>query len=301
MDFHAKSPSSKNHHGWVILDKPEGLSSTRLGTRLKRLTGQKSIGHVGTLDPAASGVLLFALGEATKLIPYYHHTGKTYTFFLHFGEQRDTGDAEGQVIATSSGRPSLDEIQQILPKFLGNQFQKPPAYSAIRIDGQRAYHLARNQETVDLKPRPINIHSLELMSWHGEYCQLQVSCTTGTYVRSLGEDIAKALHTVAYVNHIRRIQDGKFSEIHTISLEKLDEMIHKLGVCASVKPLGFVLDDIPAITVWCDEAQRLRNGQSVQSPDQPDTPTVRIEMDGCLIGMGTVSSGVLFPKRILNI
>ena len=108
MDFHAKSPSSKNHHGWVILDKPEGLSSTRLGTRLKRLTGQKSIGHVGTLDPAASGVLLFALGEATKLIPYYHHTGKKYTFFLHFVEQRDTGEAEGQVIATSSGRPSLD-------------------------------------------------------------------------------------------------------------------------------------------------------------------------------------------------
>jgi tRNA pseudouridine55 synthase len=287
--------------GWLVLDKPEGLSSTRLGSRVKRITGQKKIGHLGTLDPAASGVLVLALGEATKLIPYYTSFQKVYEFFLNFGELRDTGDAEGQVVEISSVRPTNQDVENILSQFLGSQLQTPPAYSAIWVNGRRAYELARNDEVVVLKPRSIHIDSLHVLYGERDVYKLRVSCSPGTYVRSLGQDVARALGTVGYVSHIRRTVDGKFSQSDTISLEKLEEISHTIDVTTLVKPLGFVLDDIPAVTVWGEDVHRLQQGRCVPIHKVPDTPCIRLEDSRGLFGLGYVVDGFLFPKRILTI
>ncbi len=208
--------------GWVVLDKPVGLGSTPAVSRVRRLFGAQKAGHGGTLDPLASGVLPIALGEATKTVPFVMDGRKEYRFTLRFGQARSTEDAEGEVTATSEARPTDEAIRRALPAFVGEVEQVPPAFSALKVDGKRAYDLARAGEPVDLKPRRIVIERLELVGRADtDHADFVVSCGKGTYIRSLGRDLALSLGTVGYLSALRRTAVGPFREEAAISLPKL--------------------------------------------------------------------------------
>ena len=251
-------------NGWILLDKPYGMSSTQAGNIVRRLTKSAKAGHAGTLDPLATGVLPIALGEATKTIPYMMEDRKQYRFQVTWGEQRTTGDAEGVVDSTSLSRPDKQAIIAVLPQFTGIIQQCPPAFSAIKVEGQRAYALARAGEAVILTSRPVTIHELILESMASpDQATFLVTCGTGTYVRSLARDLAQALGTVGYVSSLRRTFVGKFQEKDTILLEKLRELSHKSTIDQGILPLGAVLDDIPAVPVTAEDADLIRQGQRI--------------------------------------
>lgn len=212
-------------NGWIILDKPLGMTSTQASSFVRRLFKADKAGHAGTLDPFATGVLPIALNEATKTIPYVVDGQKVYQFQVTWGEQKSTDDVEGEVIATSSHRPTEESIKAVLPQFTGAIQQVPPPYSAIKINGQRAYQLARAGQEFEIKPRQVIIHDFQLASLDSKDCAtFTVECGTGTYIRSLARDLALSLGTVGFVSSLRRLQVGRFKEEHTISLEKLKEI-----------------------------------------------------------------------------
>jgi tRNA pseudouridine55 synthase len=259
--------SRETIHGWVNFDKPAGMTSTQAIGRVRRLLNVKKLGHAGTLDPLATGILPVALGEATKTIAYAQDLLKTYRFSIIWGEQRDTDDAEGVVIATSEVRPSHDQIMQALPRFIGNISQTPPRYSAIKIEGERAYDRARQGEDFDLRPRPVFVKNLRLIDDNSRF---EMICGKGTYVRSIARDLAEILGTKGYVTDLRRLAVGQFSEIDAISLdflENLPDIAHRKQV---IKPLDSALDDILALSLRADEATRLRNGQALSFVSRPD-------------------------------
>lgn len=255
-------------HGWLILDKPVGLGSTQAvgaAKRLLREAGQPKtkVGHGGTLDPLASGVLPIALGEATKLAGRMLDATKSYDFTIAFGAQTDTLDLEGQVIATSQVRPSSADIDAILPRFAGAIEQVPPAYSALKVDGQRAYELARRGEEVALKTRRVTIYELARAVEDSGPDQVTLSATVskGTYIRSLARDIALALGTVGHVTMLRRTRAGPFSLSQAKSLDFLNDTAKARELDGAVLPLTAALDDIPALPVSPDEARLLRQGR----------------------------------------
>lgn len=261
-------------HGWIILDKPLELGSTQAVSAVKRnlreagfTTGRKGgkkvkVGHGGTLDPLASGVLPIALGEATKLTGRMLDADKTYLFTLRFGEETDTLDAEGKVIATSEVIPSRDAISAILPCFTGPISQIPPAYSALKVDGQRAYSLARAGETVELAARDVTIHALEIHGFdEADGVTLMASVTKGTYIRSLARDIAHALGSCGTVTMLRRIKAGPFDLSQAISLDKLNEIGKGAPLEQILLPLEAGLDDIPAIVLDPEQARAVRQGR----------------------------------------
>ena len=262
-------------HGWIILDKPLGLGSTQAVSAIKRLLREAGepktkVGHGGTLDPLASGVLPIALGEATKVAGRMLDASKEYAFTLRFGEETDTLDGEGKVIATSHVIPTAEEVQEILTGFTGEISQVPPAYSALKIGGKAAYARARSGEEVELTPRDVTIGELRLISQSGNEASLIAKVSKGTYIRSLARDIAQALGTAGHVSYLRRTRAGPFGLDKAVSLDFLTEIAKARQLTRAVLPLEAALDDIPALPVTPDQAQLLRHGQKlVGFPAQP--------------------------------
>ena len=265
-------------HGWIILDKPVGLGSTTAVSAVKRILRQAGepktkVGHGGTLDPLASGVLPIALGEATKLCGRMLDATKAYDFTIRFGEETDTLDAEGKVVVTSGVRPTLQQVEAVLPRFTGEIEQEPPAYSALKIDGKAAYARARAGEELEMKARAVTIHSLSIRSpqWmlkqvpHDDVEEVTLSAqvSKGTYVRSLARDIARALGTAGHVSYLRRTRAGPFGLDQAVSLDFLEETAKARQLDGAVVPLQAALDDIPALPVTPDQAQLLRHGQKL--------------------------------------
>ncbi|HKX92940.1 MAG TPA: tRNA pseudouridine(55) synthase TruB [Sphingomicrobium sp.] len=269
-------------HGWIILDKPVGLGSTQAVSALKRLLREAGeprtrVGHGGTLDPLASGVLPIALGEATKLAGRMLDARKAYHFTIRFGEETDTLDAEGTVVATSNVRPTYAELYPVLGRFVGTIEQIPPTYSALKIAGTPAYARARAGEDVEIKPRRVTVE--ELRAPHPasdnfyeklEETTLEATVSKGTYIRSLARDIARALGTVGHVSYLRRTRAGPFGLDQAVSLDFLAELAKARQLTRAVLPLEAALDDIPALPVTPDQARLLRHGQRLSGfPGKP--------------------------------
>ncbi|MGK2910923.1 MAG: tRNA pseudouridine(55) synthase TruB [Sphingobium sp.] len=258
-------------HGWLILDKPRGLGSTSAVSAVKRALRQAGepktkVGHGGTLDPLAEGVLPIALGEATKLAGRMLDASKIYDFTIAFGVQTDTLDMEGKAVAESDVRPTLAELEAVLAQFSGAIEQAPPAYSAILIDGQRAYDLARAGETVEMKMRSVIVHSLVItLPDEGalDSVTLTAHVSKGTYIRSLARDIALALGTVGHVTMLRRTKAGPFTLGAAISLDKLTDAAMERSIAQHMLPLTAGLDDIPAFAVTADQAAALQQGRTL--------------------------------------
>lgn len=260
----AKKRKGSPVHGWIVLDKPQGLSSTHAVSRVKRLFDAQKAGHAGTLDPLATGVLAVALGEATKTVAYAMDAEKLYRFTARWGEARDTDDAEGAVIGRSDARPTREEILAMLPRFTGEILQAPPAYSAVKVAGERAYDLAREGEAPALEPRAVLIGKAELLSQpDADTAEFELTTGKGAYVRAWVRDLAQALGTFGHVISLRRLKLGPLSVEHAISLEKLEALGHSPAALEHLAPLATVLDGIPALAVTAADAVRLRSGNSI--------------------------------------
>jgi tRNA pseudouridine55 synthase len=297
-------------NGWLVLDKPVGMTSTHAVSVVKRLFQAKRAGHAGTLDPLASGLLPIALGEATKTVPFVMDGRKTYSFTVRWGEERDTDDADGRVVASSDARPDRAAIEALLPGYTGTVSQVPPQYSAIKIDGERAYDLARDGETVDLQARPVEIHRLELVNLpDADHAEFRAECGKGTYVRSLARDIGRALGCLGHIKALRREAVGSFSQNDMISLEQLTAMCHRAAageasLADALLPVETALDDIPALAVARADAARLQRGQAVLLRGR-DAPifrgTVYVTVSGQLVALAEVDRGEIIPKRVFNL
>jgi tRNA pseudouridine55 synthase len=297
-------------HGWVVLDKPVGMTSTHAVSVVKRLFNAKRAGHAGTLDPLASGALPIALGEATKTVPFVMDGRKLYRFTVRWGEERDTDDAEGRVIAQNDQRPSADAIGALLPSFTGSIQQVPPRYSAIKIEGERAYDLARDGETVELMARPVEIGRLDLVgSPNPDHSVLEAECGKGTYVRSLARDLGRALGCFGHVSALRRAAVGSFGEETMILLEHLEALCHRAAsgeasLADALMPVETALDDIPALAVSRADAARLQRGQAVllRGRDAPNfRGTIYVTVSGQLLALAELDSGEIVPKRVFNL
>ncbi len=289
-------------HGWIILDKPLGLGSTQAVGAVKRVCreaglGKVKVGHGGTLDPLATGVLPIALGEATKLCGRMLDASKTYAFTVQFGTETDTLDLEGKVIAESPVRPTRAEIEAVLPRFTGPIEQVPPAYSALKVDGERAYDLARKGEAVELKSRSVTIHDLMIEAADADSVTLIAQVSKGTYIRSLARDIALALGTVGHVTMLRRLKAGPFGIEAAISLDKLNEVGKGAPLENVLLPLEAGLVDIPALNLSPEQASMVRQGRVLTGLPHTDglhwakagpVPVALVELSG---GAATVVRG----------
>jgi tRNA pseudouridine55 synthase len=297
-------------HGWVVLDKPVGMTSTQAVGAIKRLFQCKRAGHAGTLDPLASGCLPIALGEATKTVPFVMDSPKVYSFTVRWGEERDTDDADGRVVATSDQWPERAAIEALIPSYIGTISQVPPQYSAIKIEGERAYDLARDGETVDLAARAVEIHQLELVHMPDrDRAEFRARCGKGTYVRSLARDIGRALGCLGHIKALRREAVGSFDQNAMISLEQLTSMCHRaaageVSLADALLPVETALDDIPALAVSRADAARLQRGQAVLLRGR-DAPifrgTVYVTVSGQLVALAEVDRGEIVPKRVFNL
>ena len=261
-------------HGWIILDKPVGLGSTQAVSAIKRLLREAGepktkVGHGGTLDPLASGVLPIALGEATKVAGRMLDATKQYAFTIRFGEETDTLDGEGKVVATSNVVPTAEQLAEVLPRFTGEIDQAPPTFSALKIGGKPAYARARAGEDIELRPRRVTIHELLLVSDAANEASLLATVSKGTYVRSLARDIAHALGTVGHVSYLRRRRAGPFGIEQAVSLDFLEELAKARQLTRAVLPLEAALDDIPALPVTSRQAELLRHGQRLAGIPAP--------------------------------
>jgi tRNA pseudouridine55 synthase len=297
-------------HGWVVLDKPVGMTSTHAVARIKRLFSARRAGHAGTLDPLASGCLPIALGEATKTVPFVVDGRKTYRFTVRWGEQRDTDDAEGRVVVASDRRPDAAAIHALLPNFTGLISQIPPQFSAIKVDGERAYDIARDGEVVALEPRPVDIHALALAGAPDrDHAVFDAECGKGTYVRALARDMGRELGCCGHVSALRRTRVGPFTDKTMISLEHLEALCHRAGLgeislADALLPVETALDDIPALAVSRADAARLQRGQAVllRGRDAPVvTGIVHVTVSGQLVALAETSRGELIPKRVFNL
>ena len=297
-------------HGWLVLDKPVGMTSTHAVSVIKRLFTAKRAGHAGTLDPLASGALPIALGEATKTVPFVMDGRKLYRFTVRWGEERDTDDAEGRVTETSAQRPSAEAIRALLPAYTGTIQQVPPRYSAIKIEGERAYDLARDGETVELAPRPVEIARLELVETPDpDHAVLEAECGKGTYVRSLARDLGRALGCFGHVSALRRAAVGPFGPETMILLEDLEALCHRAAagevrLADALMPVETALDDIPALAVSRADAARLQRGQAVllRGRDAPNfRGPVYVTVSGQLLALAELDHGEIVPKRVFNL
>jgi tRNA pseudouridine55 synthase len=295
-------------HGWLVLDKPVGVTSTMAVAILKRLTRAKKVGHAGTLDPLASGLLPVAFGEATKTVPYVVDGEKVYRFTVRWGIETDTDDAEGKPVAESAARPPRAEIETALPAFIGTIEQTPPKFSAIKIEGERAYDLARAGEEVSLASRPVEIHSLRLIEQpDADHAVFEAECGKGTYVRAIARDLGRALGSLGHVCALRRTQVGSFSEKDAITLDGAEKLAESSpdALIGALLPVASSLSDMPAVSVGADDAQRIRLGQPVflrgrDAPVLEGTVTVSAR-GGALIALADVEQGALKPKRIFHL
>ncbi len=296
-------------HGWVVFDKPYGMTSTQAVGKIRWLFNAGKAGHGGTLDPLATGLLPIALGEATKTVQWAMEGEKIYRFATKWGEERSTDDLEGEITQQSVQRPSRLEVESILSRFQGEIMQVPPPFSAIKVAGERSYDLARAGAAVELAPRPVIIEKLQLAGYPDpDHAVFEVTCGKGTYVRALARDIGRALGCLGHVTSLRRIKVGPFSESDMIPLELLEEMRHKPpgdnAMEGALRPIETVLDGIPAQAVNDAEAQRLKQGQSVllrgaNAPIASDA--VLVTWGGKPLGICSIEQGSLKPKRLFNL
>ena len=287
-------------NGWLIIDKPAGRSSAQIVGRVKRLCGGQKVGHGGTLDPLATGVLPMAIGEATKTVSYVMLGTKAYQFTVKWGEARDTDDSEGKITETSEVRPSRREIEAALAQFVGEISQLPPKYSALKVSGQRAYTLARANKPVTLEPRPVRIDSLTLLENDENTASFDVICGKGTYIRALARDLASNLGTFGHVSALRRTAVGPFSEKAAISLEILETLVHSARLAAHVLPVEAPLADIPAFELTESDAHRLRCGQVI-AVSGTDIETVRAKFGERLVALAKIETGYLKALRVFNL
>jgi tRNA pseudouridine55 synthase len=305
-----KKSKKRDVHGWIVLDKPIGMTSTHAVAVVKRLFAAKRAGHAGTLDPLASGCLPIALGEATKTVPFVVDSRKTYLFTVRWGEERDTDDAEGRVVNTSADRPDAAAIRGELPRFTGTIEQVPPRFSAVKIEGERAYDLARDGEVVELAPRPVSIHRLDLVETPDpDHAMFAAECGKGTYVRALARDMGRVLGVFGHVSALRRNRVGPFGESDMISLEPLESLCHRAaageGHLADVLlPIETALDDIPALAVTPADAARLARGQPALLRGRDATifrGMVQVACSGQLVAIAEVDKGEIIPRRVFNL
>jgi tRNA pseudouridine55 synthase len=296
-------------HGWLVLDKPAGLTSTEAVSRVRRVFDAAKAGHAGTLDPLATGVLPIAFGEATKTVPFAVDGMKSYRFAVAWGAETSTDDTEGKVLRESQERPSQAAIEAALGAFTGDVMQVPPHYSAVKVEGERAYDLAREGETFELAARPVRIERLQLVDVPGPgQAVFEADCGKGTYVRALARDIGRVLGCFGHMTALRRTRVGPFGEADTISLAKVEELGHiaagREGVDALLRPVETALDDIPAVAVSGTDAARLKRGQAVllRGRDAPilNGPVYAMSR-GMLVALGEVQHGELRPTRVFNL
>ena len=297
-------------HGWIALDKPRGITSAVAVARVKRALNAAKVGHGGTLDPLATGLLPIALGEATKTVNFAMDGAKIYTFEITWGAATTTDDSEGEVSATSDKRPTEAEIIAALPAFTGTIQQVPPVFSAIKVNGERAYALARRDEEVILAPRTVQVDTFRLIAMtDADHARFEVACGKGTYIRSLARDLAQAIGTVGFISELRRTRCGPFSEKTAISLDNLEALGHNAAQSAHLLPVATVLDDIPALALTAEEARRVSSGQAIalwpvakRSPLTGLTPgmAVQAKCGDKLIAVAEVGDGMVRPVRVMN-
>lgn len=313
-------------HGWLVLDKPLDVTSTQILGRVKRLFGAAKAGHAGTLDPMATGILPIAFGEATKTVSYAMDGAKQYRFTLVFGEKRDTDDVEGKVTETSDVRPSSAELEAVLPDFIGDISQVPPAYSAIKVDGERAYDLARDGAPPELEARIIRIDDLRLVEVLDEgRMVIEAECGKGSYMRALARDIAEALGSVGHLTDLRRMAVGPFTLDNAVTMEELmrlhqsgdDAEAAQAAIDTALLPVESALDDIPAVILTEAQATTLRHGQPAMLIKRSDRERLeamdrgRVDVDEDLMALAATDAGpvalvrvdgaALHPVRVLNL
>lgn len=302
-------------HGWVVVDKPSGVNSTKVVAIVRHVFNAQKAGHAGTLDPMASGVLAVALGEATKTVPFVMDDEKIYRFAARWGEGRNTDDADGTVTETSPVRPTREAIEAAIPHFVGEILQTPPAFSAIKVDGERAYDLAREGETPDLAARPVEIDAVRLAEMpDADTAVFEMTCGKGTYVRAWVRDIARHLGTCGHVCTLRRIKSGPFSEKDAIGLETLESFRHSPAAFEHLRPIATALDGIPAVAVTGQDGLRLLNGNSItvratqfaalvaaaEGDDLQGLTVFCTGADGEPIALTEFEAGTLKPFRVFN-
>ena len=294
-------------NGWIAFDKPYGMTSTQAVGKLRNMFNAEKAGHGGTLDPLATGLLPIAFGEATKTVQWAMDGAKIYRFTAAWGAETNTDDLEGEITTRSDKRPNRADIEAILPQFTGTILQAPPAYSAIKIAGERAYDLARAGEVVEMKEREVHVDSLKLVKAAENHAEFEITCGKGTYIRSLARDMGRKLGCLAHVSALRRLKVAGLQEAQMISLEKLEKMAIG-GATEALKgallPLETVLDGIPALAVLDTDAAKLRQGQTVllRGANAPiSEAAVLIRCDNQPIAIGEISQGFLKTKRLFNL
>jgi tRNA pseudouridine55 synthase len=290
--------------GWVIVDKPAGPTSTAVVNKVRWAFDAKKAGHAGTLDPAATGVLAVALGEATKTVPYITDALKAYSFTVRFGQATNTDDAEGEVIATSDARPTDEEIRAALPRFAGEILQVPPQFSAVKIDGERAYARAREGEAVEIAARPLFVESIRLLDRPDpDHAVLEMVCGKGGYVRSLARDLGEALGCLGHVTQLRRIWSGPFdAEEDGVSLEEIERLARTDDIDGLLRPLEEGLADLPELRCTAEGAARLRNGNpgQVLTSEAEYGEEAWASFQGQAVAVGIYRAGELHPNRVFR-
>jgi tRNA pseudouridine55 synthase len=288
--------------GWLVIDKPPGMTSTDVVRKIKHFLRPMKIGHGGTLDPIATGILPIALGEATKTVPYVMRAAKEYDFVVQWGEARSSDDRVGEITGTSDVRPDRAAVAEAIGAFIGDIEQQPPIYSAIKVGGKRAYELARAGKLTELPPRKVHIEALQRTDQgeNPDLAEFHIICGKGTYVRALARDLAQKLGTLGHIKDIRRTRVGPFDENSAISLEKLNELSHSARASEEILPVMTALDDIPELAVTRGEAVRLRHGQSLRLPTAK-SGTVQLTSDGSLIALAEIQDGIVKPLRVFNL
>ena len=306
--------NSNKINGWIILDKQSGITSRQAISKISKILKFKKIGHGGTLDPLATGILPIALGEATKLISFIQQQKKKYSFTIRWGETRDTDDTEGKIIEKSNSRPNEAEIQKALASFTGKIYQIPPNFSAIKINGLRSYNLARRNILVRHKPRQIEVYEFNLKKiLNVDSAEFEVICGKGTYIRSLARDLAEKLNTKGHVAKLRRHFVGNFDEKDKIFIDFSKEIIHSPSVLKKIIPIEKVLDDIPALFLTETEAMKLRQGQKIrlnslkfnnnfitEYPDYQKFEKIYTVSDKKIVALIEIDDGLVKPKRVIN-
>jgi tRNA pseudouridine55 synthase len=298
--------------GWLCLDKPYDLTSTSAVTRVRRAFNAQKGGHAGTLDPLATGILPIALGEATKTVPFLVDADKAYRFTIQWGRDTTTLDREGETTGTSDVRPTRDEVEAALGVFIGEIDQIPPNYSAIKVDGERAYDLAREGVAFELKTRKVTIHALRVVDApDADHIVLEMECGKGTYVRAVMRDLAAQLGTCGHVDQLRRTRVGQFTEATAISLETLENLSYEARLSEALLPVETALDDIPALAVTDEDAFRLAQGRAiVLLPRQVETlkaelppgdRTVSAMSGEKLVALCEMRAGKLNPVRVFQL
>ena len=289
--------------GWLVVDKPAGLTSTAVVNKVKWAFDAKKAGHAGTLDPDATGVLAVALGEATKTVPYITDALKAYTFTVRLGQSTNTDDADGEIQKTSDARPEDAQIKDALGQFIGDIMQVPPQFSAVKIDGQRAYKLARDGEDLELAARPLWVDELIMADRpDADHVTLEMTCGKGGYVRSIARDLGEALGCFGHVRELRRIWSGPFDAADGISLEQINELAKQPELDTYLRPLEEGLQDLPQVSATPEGAVRMSNGNPgmVMASDVEYGDECWASLDGKAVAVGRYKAGELHPSRVFN-